>query len=81
MKNMKKLLLICFTFLLTACSLPGISSSVDNDVIVASGTYTERQVLAEIVTQMVEHNTDLKVSQVKNLGSTTMTHIAMEKKH
>ena len=80
MKNMKKLLLISFTFLLTACSLPGISSSVDNDVIVASGTYTERQVLAEIVTQMVEHNTDLKVSQVKNLGSTTMTHIAMEKK-
>lgn len=80
MKKIKKILLVFFTVLLTACSLPGISSSVENDVIVASGTYTERQVLAEIVTQMVEHNTDLKVTQIKNLGSTTMTHIAMEKK-
>ena len=36
--------------------------------------------MAEIVTQMVEHDTDLSVTQIKNLGSTTMTHIAMEKK-
>ncbi len=65
--------------LLCGCSLPGISSSVDEDIVVASGTYTERQVLSEIVTQMIEHYMDLEVTQIKNLGSTTMIHIAMEK--
>ena len=80
MNKIKGIVPLFLAFILASCSLPGVSSSVENDVIVASGTYTERQILAEIVTQMVEHDTDLSVTQIKNLGSTTMTHIAMEKK-
>lgn len=80
MNKIKGIVPILLAFILASCSLPGVSSSVEDDIIVASGTYTERQILAEIVTQMVEHDTDLSVTQIKNLGSTTMTHIAMEKK-
>lgn len=64
---------------LTSCNLPGLSASVDDDIIVASGIFTERQILSEVVSQMIEHYTDLNVTQVKNLGSSTMIHIALER--
>ncbi|SHH47060.1 osmoprotectant transport system substrate-binding protein [Anaerosphaera aminiphila DSM 21120] len=69
--------LMCF-LILTGCTFPGLGGNVKKDVVIASGNTTERQVLAEILKQMIEHHTDLNVSLINNLGSSTLIHTAMQ---
>ncbi len=80
---MKKIgtLLLCLC-LLSACSLPGLGGSAkDNNIVVAGGNSTERQILAEIVAQMIGHYIeDSKPSVVNNLGSTLLIVQTMERK-
>lgn len=64
---------------LTSCSFPGLGGNVKKDVVIAAGNTSERQILAEISKQMIEHYTDLNVTLVNNLGSTTLIHTAMLK--
>ena len=80
-KNSKKsirykllaIMLIC-TITVSGCSLPGLGKSVsDNGIIIAGGNTTERQILAEIVSQMCKHylaNTDITL--INNLGSSML---------
>lgn len=79
---MKKFKILTVLFLslilLTSCTLPGLGGNTDTEVIIASGNTTERQIVTEIVSQMIEHYTDLNVSIISNLGSSIMIHIAME---
>lgn len=75
---MKKIINILLTIMLTlslsACSLPGLGGSVQqNDVIIAGGDTAERQILPEINAQMMKHylpeiNTDL----ISNLASSLL---------
>ena len=56
MKKLRKLLGLVLIFL-TSCSLPGIGMDTNNDVIVATGSTTERQILGNIVAQIsISHN-------------------------
>lgn len=59
---------------LSGCSLPGLGASTgNNDIVIAGGNTTERQVLAEIVSQMVSHYMpEVKTGLINNLGSTLL---------
>ena len=81
MKKINKLtIIIISTMILTSCSLPGLGSlKKSNDIVVASGNTTERQILSEIIVQMINHyDKKLKVEMINNLGSTNLIHQAME---
>ncbi len=78
----KKSLVVLFLALLmlmTSCSLPGVGTDTKNDVVVASGSNTERLILGEIVAQKIKHDTDLKVDMIPNLSSSILNHVAMLK--
>ena len=79
--KIKKLILlfIILPIFLTSCTLPGIGGNTKTNVVVATGSNTERQILGEIVKQMIEHDTDLDVSLITNLSSSVLNHIAMLK--
>lgn len=66
------LLLVVLTLL--GCSLPGLGKSVaSNGIVIAGGNTTERQILAEIVSQMCEHYmSDTDITLINNLGSTLL---------
>jgi glycine betaine/choline ABC-type transport system substrate-binding protein len=68
------LLLVIVTLL--GCSLPGLGKSVaGNGIVIAGGNTTERQILAEIVSQMCDHylsDTDTDITLINNLGSTLL---------
>lgn len=68
--------LFCLLFM-NACTLPGLGGNVERDVVVATGSNTERQILGQIVVQMIEHYTDLRVKTINNLSSTTLINAAM----
>ncbi|QJD73249.1 glycine betaine ABC transporter substrate-binding protein [Lactobacillus acetotolerans] len=82
-KYFKKLLLVIIVFLLaistTACGLPGLSSAQGgNDTIrITALTTTESQIVANIVSQLIGHETHYKTSIVNNLGSAPMQHQAL----
>ena len=73
------LLFIILPIFLTSCTLLGIGGNTKTNVVVATGSNTERQILGEIVKQMIEHDTDLDVSLITNLSSSVLNHIAMLK--
>lgn len=81
MKKFKKLILIfaMASIFLTSCTLPGIGGNTKTNVVVATGSNTERQILGEMVKQMIEYHTDLNVSLITNLSSSVLNHIAMLK--
>lgn len=75
-------LILSFILLLTSCSLPGLGEDAKNDgIVIAGGNTSERQILAEIVKQMIEHDMDgTNVSIMNNLGSSMLIHQAMSNK-
>lgn len=75
MKKIISVLLLCLT--LSACSLPGLAGNTKTQVVIASGNTSERQILSNIISEMIRHYTDLDVSIVNNLGSTILIHTAM----
>lgn len=69
---------LCASFVLLAgCSLPGLGGGSANTIRVGSMSTTESQIVANIVKQMIEHDTNLKVEMVNNLGSSVVQHQAM----
>lgn len=63
------LLFCCFMFL-TGCSLPGLPSNKDSEVIsITGGVTTESQILASLASGMIEHYTDYQTSIINNLGT------------
>lgn len=72
---MKRILMTLLILLsLTACSLPGLGGSAEqNDVVIASGNTTERQIMAEMIANMVRHyEPDMNVDILTNLGSSIL---------
>lgn len=70
------LLLILVTFI-SGCSLPGLSGSDKNSVVIGTLDTSESQIMGYLVKYQIEHYTDLKVSLVNNLGSSVVQHQAM----
>lgn len=86
MKTNKKILSLFLAALmsvslLTSCALPGLGGNVKNDgIIIAGGNTTERQVLAEIVSQMTLHYIPSSNPRlINNLGSTFLILQALER--
>lgn len=73
---MKKKLIVCFVMLLalTGCSFPGLGRGVkESGIVIASGNTSERQILAEIVSQMIKHyKPEEETSLISNLASTLL---------
>lgn len=81
----KKINIIVFSLvlsiLLTSCSLPGLGNSAKNDgIVIAGGSTTERQVLSEILSQMIDYYMpEGKPQLINNLGSTMLIFQAMKR--
>lgn len=82
-KSIKKVLLLLTTILImmtiTACGLPGLSDSQGSqeNIRITALTTTESQIVANIIAQLIEHETPYKTSIVNNLGSAPMQHQAL----
>lgn len=73
-------LVLLLPFILGACSLPGLSGASENTIRIGATNSTESQIMGQIVKQLIEHDTDLKVVLVNNLGSSIVQHQAMVNK-
>lgn len=72
MKRSIAVVLMCF--MLVGCTLPGLGGSAKNqDIVVASGDTSERQIMAEMILQMMHHHAPhIKTGSVSNLGSSVL---------
>lgn len=82
-KQVKKLFLIVSILIVTvatsACGLPGLSDSQGSsqNIRITALTTTESQIVANIIAQLIEHETPYKATIVNNLGSAPMQHQAL----
>ncbi|QQF64658.1 osmoprotectant ABC transporter substrate-binding lipoprotein OpuCC [Bacillus mojavensis] len=63
--------------LLSGCSLPGLGDASQDTIKVGAQSITESEILANMIAQLIEHDTDLNTALVKNLGSNYVQHQAM----
>ncbi|MFJ7938638.1 osmoprotectant ABC transporter substrate-binding protein [Peribacillus sp. NPDC096622] len=70
-------LLVC-SLMITGCSLPGLGSSSENTVKIGAQSMTESEILANMIAQLIERNTELDTKIIKNLGSNFVQQKAME---
>lgn len=75
------IVLLMMSLFLTSCALPGLGdSSKEDGMIIAGGNTTERQILSEMVAQMIDHYTsEGKPQIINNLGSTVLIVQAVER--
>ncbi|MCB5952103.1 osmoprotectant ABC transporter substrate-binding protein [Enterococcus sp. BWT-B8] len=72
------ILLLSTVGFLGSCSLPGLASGNNKDTIsIAGGSTSEIQILANIVSGMIEHYTDKNTVIINNLATTTVIHQSM----
>lgn len=77
LKKFSLLIVLSFSLLLSACSLPGLSGSPENTVRIGTHNTSESQIMGQMIRQLIEHYTDLDVVMVNNLGTSTIVHQAM----
>ncbi|MCY7906811.1 osmoprotectant ABC transporter substrate-binding lipoprotein OpuCC [Bacillus inaquosorum] len=70
-------LAFAFVLLLSGCSLPGLGGASDDTIKIGAQSMTESEILANMMAQLIEHDTDLNTALVKNLGSNYVQHQAM----
>ncbi|ARV46540.1 glycine/betaine ABC transporter substrate-binding protein [Bacillus subtilis] len=70
-------LALAFVLLLSGCSLPGLGGASDDTIKIGAQSMTESEILANMIAQLIEHDTDLNTALVKNLGSNYVQHQAM----
>lgn len=79
-KNKHKLIIatvLLFSILISGCSLPGLSGASESTIKIGAQNLTESEILANMISQLIEHNTDLNTELIKNLGSNYVQHQAM----
>ena len=76
-KRVITILILSLSFILGACSLPGLSGAPENTIRIGTLNTTESQIMGQVVKQLIEHETDLEVVLVNNLGSSIVQHQAM----
>ncbi|MDM5340356.1 osmoprotectant ABC transporter substrate-binding protein [Fictibacillus enclensis] len=80
MKSVKRLTIVAAVMAvlcLSGCSLPGLSGPAKNTIAIGTLGTSESQIMGNMVRLMIEHDSDLKVNMVNNLGSSTVQHQAM----
>lgn len=70
-------LIVC-SLMITGCSLPGLGSSSETTVKIGAQSMTESEILANMIAQLLERNTELDTKIIKNLGSNFVQQKAME---
>lgn len=71
-------LLLIGVLFLGGCGLPGVSGSDSGDTIkIASQSQTESQIMANIVSELIQHELGYQTTIVNNLGSSTVIQQAM----
>ncbi|MEK4536744.1 osmoprotectant ABC transporter substrate-binding protein [Peribacillus sp. FSL K6-1552] len=70
--------LLLFSLFISGCSLPGLGSSSEKTVKIGAQSMTESEILANMIAQLLERNTDLDTKIIKNLGSNFVQQQAME---
>lgn len=80
LKKLKTLVIGLFaTVLIAGCSLPGLGGTTSGkNITIAAQSSTEGEILTYILEGMMEHYIDTDVSVIDNLGSSTVTHQAIE---
>lgn len=68
---------LVFVLLMSGCSLPGLGGDSDDTIKIGAQSMTESEILANMIAQLIEHDTDLNTALVKNLGSNYVQHQAM----
>lgn len=68
---------LVFVLLMSGCSLPGLGGASDDTIKIGAQSMTESEILANMMAQLIEHDTDLNTALVKNLGSNYVQHQAM----
>ncbi|MFP7232777.1 osmoprotectant ABC transporter substrate-binding lipoprotein OpuCC [Bacillus subtilis] len=76
-KKIKWLGALAFVLLLSGCSLPGLGGASDDTIKIGAQSMTESEIVANMMAQLIEHDTDLNTALVKNLGSNYVQHQAM----
>lgn len=76
-KRVITILILSLSFILGACSLPGLSGAPESTIRIGTLNTTESQIMGQVVKQLIEHETDLEVVLVSNLGSSIVQHQAM----
>ncbi|WP_125579863.1 osmoprotectant ABC transporter substrate-binding protein [Lacticaseibacillus suibinensis] len=71
------LALIGSLLLLTGCGFPGIAGTQKGTVRIAALSSTESSIMANMLAELITHETGMPTTLVSNLGSTTVTHQAM----
>ncbi|GBG95150.1 glycine betaine/carnitine/choline ABC transporter substrate-binding protein [Ligilactobacillus salitolerans] len=71
--------LLCLVFLVSGCSLPGLPDTKTNAIRIASDSTTETQILANIIAQLIKHETKSDATILNNLGTGTMPHKALQR--
>lgn len=80
MKIIKHLLIpiMLIAVLLTGCSLPGLGGGSKDTVKIGAMSTTESQIMSNILSLLIEHDSNLKVDIVNNLGSSIVQQQAMD---
>ncbi|KAB7706146.1 osmoprotectant ABC transporter substrate-binding protein [Bacillus aerolatus] len=77
-KYMKISALLLCAVLLTGCSLPGLGGASDKTVKIGAQSFSESEILANMIAQLIERNTDQETVIIKNLGTNFVQQKAME---
>ncbi len=77
MRRYKKALALLAVLALTVTVFAGCTSG--KKVVIGSKDFTENKILAEIMAQLIENNTDIKVERKINMGGTFVCFEAMKK--
>ncbi|KAA6450685.1 osmoprotectant ABC transporter substrate-binding lipoprotein OpuCC [Bacillus swezeyi] len=70
-------LMLVFSLFMSGCALPGLGGASGLTIKIGSQSITESEIMANMLAQLIEHDTDLKTALVKNLGSNYVQHQAM----
>lgn len=66
--------MLVFSLLISGCALPGLGGASDKTIKIGAQNLTESEILANMISLLIEHDTDLNTVLVKNLGSNYVQH-------
>lgn len=72
------ILLISVAILLSGCSLPGLGGSSKDTITIGALNTSESSTIANIIKQLIEHDTDYSAEIIGNMGSSIVQHQALE---
>jgi len=78
-KRLISLGVLCLTLLIviSGCALPGLGGGQGDTIKIGTQDISESQIMGQMIRQLIEHETDLHVDMVNNLGSSVVQHKAL----